>query len=531
MQSLATTVRPTAPSTLSLMACIVAALICLPLLYVAYLAGTADAMVWARLWNTRIPELLTNTALLAIGVSWGTLLLGVSLAWLLVRYDFPGRRMWEWAVVLPLTMPTYVLAYIYSYVLGPDGPTERLWKAVAGPDAPWISPYGFWGATFVMTLDTFPFVYLLTRAALVNFNVSFEEVARACGVSRMRRLLQVTLPLLRPAIVAGLSLVILYVVSDFGAVSLLRYQTFTYAVYQQITGRYDHAAAAVLSLLLVLGALIFLVAERWFRQRSRFYQTIGRYRASPRKLVGGIAGSLIAGYVGLVWSIAFGLPALLLVIWSFQAVAEGALDSRFLGFIFNSLSLSGLAATGAILIGTPLAYLATRSPSRLNVMFIQAAYAGYVLPGPVAALALLALFSHLFPFWYGTVGILVLAYILHFLPAGLQTMEPALQQVTPNLEEAARSLGLTTFETIKKVTLPLVRGGFIAAWVLMFLQSMKELPATLLLRPVGFDTLAVRVWLEASEEYYQLAAPSALLIVVMTLPALLLLVSKDWRAA
>jgi iron(III) transport system permease protein len=153
-----------------------------------------------------------------------------------------------------------------------------------------------------------------------------------------------------------------------------------------------------------------------------------------------------------------------------------------------------------------------------------------VLPGPVAALALLVLFSQIAPFWYGSVIILVMAYIIHFLPAGLQSLEPALQQVTPNLEEVARSLGLGTREMLQRVTLPLVRNGFIAAWVLMFLQCMKELPATLLLRPVGFDTLAIRVWLEASEESYQLAAPSALLIVVLTLPALMLLVSQDWRA-
>jgi iron(III) transport system permease protein len=153
------------------------------------------------------------------------------------------------------------------------------------------------------------------------------------------------------------------------------------------------------------------------------------------------------------------------------------------------------------------------------------------LPGPVGALAILILASHLIPFWYGTVLVLLIAYIVHFLPAGLQTMEPALQQITPNLEEASRSLGLGTFRTLRHVTLPLVKGGFIAAWVLMFLQCIKELPATLLLRPVGFDTLAVRVWLEASEEYFQLAAPSALLIVIVALPALLLLVSKDWRAA
>jgi iron(III) transport system permease protein len=530
MQAASTAIRFPVRSPLTLLAFAVASLVCLPLFYIGYLAFTADAVVWSRLWNTRIPELLANTAVLAVSVSVGTLVLGVSLAWLIVRNDFPGRRIWEWALVLPLAMPTYVLAYVYSYVLRPGGPAEEAARWLMGPHAQSLSPYSFEGVSFVMTLDTFPFVYLLTRSALLNFNVSFDEVARVCGVSWLRRVWRVTLPLLRPAIVAGLSLVILYVVSDFGAVSLLRYQTFTYAVYQQVTGRYDHAAAAVLSLLLVGLALISLLAERWFRHRSRFYQTTGRYRTFPRKQCSPGRGALLTGYCTIVLGLAFGVPAFYLIKWSAAAIAQGALDGRFIGFVFNSLSLSALAATSAVVIGTPLALLAARRPSRLNLFFLQAAYAGYVLPGPVGALALLVLFFHLLPFWYGTVLVLLVAYIVHFLPAGLQTMEPALQQITPNLEEVSRSLGHTALQTVRHVTLPLVRGGFVAAWVLMFIQSMKELPATLLLRPVGFDTLAVRVWLEASEEYFQLAAPAALLIVIMTLPALLLLVSKDWRA-
>lgn len=528
---MATTVRHALPASLSMFAFTVAGLAGLPLAFVAYMALTAGTPVWSRLWQTRIPELLLNTGALALSVSAGTLLLGVSLAWLVVRYDFPARRFWEWALVLPLAMPTYVLAYVYTYLLGIGGPIEQIWQTWVGPDARIFPPHSLSGATLVMTLDTFPFVYLLSRTALMNFNVSFEEVAQACGASRLRTWLCVTLPLMRPAIVAGLSLVVLYVVSDFGAVSLLRFQTFTYAVYQQVSGRYDHAAAAALSLLLVLLALLFLVAERWFRQRSRFYQTTGRYRAPARKALPRLGAWLATTYAAAVFAAAFGVPAWLLAKWSLAALAEGALDARFLGFITNSLLLSGSAATLAIVIGTPLAYVATRQPSTLHVFCSQAVYAGYVLPGPVGALALLVLVSHVAPFWYGTILVLVAAYVLHFLPTGLQTMEPALQQVTPNLEEAARSLGYGPAGTLRSVTLPLVRGGFIAAWVLMFLQCMKELPATLLLRPVGYDTLAVRVWLEASEEYYQLAAPSALLIVAVTIPAILLLVAKDWRAA
>jgi len=523
--------RQAFPASLSLLGITVAGLIFLPLAYIISLAVSTQPAVWTRLWQTRIPELLWNTATLAGGVAIGTLILGVSLAWLVVRLEFPGRRFWEWALVLPLTMPTYVLAYVYSYALGIGGPVEHIWQRVAGPQSHVFSPQSYAGATLVMTLDTFPLVYLLARAALLNLNVSFEEVARVCGLTRLGIIFRVTLPLLRPALVAGLSLVMLYVVSDFGAVSLLRYQTFTYAVYQQMTGRYDHSAAAVLSLILVVFALIFLLAERWFRRRSRFYQTTGRYRAAPRKPCGLLGSAAITVYLGTIFGCAFLLPALLLLKWTLATIAQGTLDSRFWGFVWNSAMLSGVAATAAILLGTPLAYLATRRSARLNVLCLQAAYAGYVLPGPVGALAILLLFSQFAPFLYGTVVILIVAYVVHFLPAGLQTMEPALHQLTPTLEEAARSLGASAMETIRRITLPLVQGGFVAAWVLIFLQCMKELPATLLLRPVGFDTLAVRVWLEASEEYFQLAAPPAFLIVLLSLPALLLLLARDWRSA
>ncbi len=509
----------------------VAALILLPLLYVTYLALTTDLAVWNRLFSTRIPELLANTLSLAAGSAFGTLFLGVSLAWLVTRFEFFGRRAWEWALVLPLALPSYVLAYIYTYLLGMGGPVEALWQTVAGPDARLFSPYSFAGATLVMTLNNFPFVYLLTRAALLSFNVSFEEVARVCGASRLRALFLVTLPMIRPSIVAGLSLVILYVISDFGAVSLLRYQTLTYAVYQQITGRYDHAAASVLSLLLVVFALVFLLAERWFRRRSRYYQTTGRYRAPERTVCSPLRTVGLYGYLVAVFSLSFVIPAGLLIRWSLTAVGQGALDSRFPEFMWNSAFLSATGATCALLIGIPLAWVASRSSSRLSQLWVQTAYAGYVLPGPVAALALLMLFTDFAPFLYGGVTVLITAYVVHFLPAGLQSMEPALQQVTPNLEEVSRSLGYGMTRTLRKVTLPLVRGGFIVAWLLMFLQAMKELPATLLLRPVGFDTLAVRVWLEASEELYELAAPAALLIVLVTFPALLLLIARDWRAA
>jgi iron(III) transport system permease protein len=526
-----TTIRQQLSSPLQVIAFISAALILMPLGYVTTLALSADPAVWQRLWATRIPELLANTVSLAGAVSALTLLLGVSTAWIVTRFDFVGRPVWEVALVLPLAMPTYVLAYVYNHILGFGGPVEQLWQSLAGPQARIFSPQSFWGATLVMTLDTFPFVYLLTRSALLSLNVSFEEVARSCGASRFQRMWRVTLPLLRPSIVAGVALVILYVVSDFGAVSLLRYQTLTYAVFQQMTGRSDNTAASILSILLVVLALIFLIAERWFRHKSRFYQTAGRYRAPQRIASGWLKTMGMTAYLGAIVAASFGVPAYLLIQWTLSPEAQAILDTRFFGFVWNSALLSALAATAGVLIALPLAYLANRKPTAWNVGCLQAAYAGYVLPGPVAALAVLVLFLKVLPFLYGTAIVLVIAYVIHFLPVGLQSLEPSLQQITPNLEEVARTLGLGVRETWRRVTLPLIRNGFIVAWVLMFLQTMKELPATLLLRPVGFDTLAIRVWLEASEEYYQLAAPSALLIVVVGLPALLLLLSRDWRAA
>lgn len=525
-----TTIRQQLTSPLQLVALASAGLILLPLGYVTSQAVLADPAVWNRLWATRIPELLLNTVRLAASVACLTLVLGVSTAWFVTRVEFPGRRLWEGALVLPLAMPTYVLAYIYSYLLGFGGPVEQVWQTIAGPQARIFSPQSYLGATLVMTLDTFPFVYLLSRSALLSMNVSFEEVSRASGISRLKTLWLVTLPLMRPSIAAGLALVILYVVSDFGAVSLLRYQTLTYAVFQQMTGRSDNTAASILSLLLVGLALVFLITERWFRHRSRFYQTSGRYRSPERQCSGWLGTFLITGYLGLIVGAAFGLPAYLLISWCVSSEAQATIDSRFYGFLWNSGFLAACAATGGVLIGLPLAYLASRRPTWLNLGCLQAAYAGYVLPGPVVALAVLVLCLNLTPFIYGSVLVLIVAYVIHFLPAGLQSLEPALQQITPNLEEVARTLGLGVRQTWQRVTLPLVRNGFVVAWVLMFLQTTKELPATLLLRPVGFDTLAIRVWMEASEEYYQLAAPSALLIVLLGLPTLVLLVSKDWRA-
>ena len=511
------------PSPLIIAGIVLAGLITLPLLHVIFSAVTADTAVWRRLWTTRIPELLLNTFSLAVGVAIVDLVLGVSLAWILTRYRFTGSTLWDWLIMLPLAIPSYVLAYTYTYLLQRNGPLEQAWHRLAGPDAVLVSPFSFSGAALVMSLNTFPFVYLLARSAFKTFNLSFEEAARATGASRLNTFFRVSLPMIRPSLMAGLFLAILYVASDFGAMAMLRFQTLTYAIYQQMTGRFDNTAAACLSLLLVTCTFLFLLGERWFRQRSRFYHLTGRFRTPIPQACGPIQTLGFTVYLTIIFAAAFGLPVFLLGQWTIDAFAEGDLTSGFMSEMWNSLSLAGITATLALVCGLPLAYLACRKQTWSSLLCIQGAYTGYVLPGPVAALAILVLVSQVMPELYGTVLVLLIAYLIHFLPVALQGMESTLHQLTPNLEEAARSLGAGSVRTFRMVTFPLVRGGFLSAWILVFIQCMKELPATLLLRPVGFDTLAIRVWLEASEELYQLAAPSALLIVAMSIPVVLLL--------
>jgi iron(III) transport system permease protein len=254
-----------------------------------------------------------------------------------------------------------------------------------------------------MTLNTFPYVYLLARAAFQNFNLSFEEAAQATGATRRETFWRVSLPLIRPALGASMFLVVLYVVSDFGAVSLLRFQTFTYAIYQQITGRFDYQSAALLSLLLVGFALVFLFAERWFRKQSRFYQTSGRVRTATPKPCSMTRGLAINLSFMVIFIAAFGLPVFLLIQWTLTAWTSGEVGTSFGTYIGNSVMLSATAATAALVLGTPLAYLASRIPSKLHVACLQGAYIGYVLPGPVAALALLMLFTDMIPILYGTI--------------------------------------------------------------------------------------------------------------------------------
>ncbi len=498
---------------------VVVLLAAIPLLYVIHASLQLSPAQWQGLWHSRLPVLLGNTLTLVVLVGLGCLLLGVSAAWLIARRSFPGRRVALWLMVLPLTIPTYVLAYIYTSLLEPSGWLGRLWQAIWGDGSSPPDLYNVFGVALVLSLSGFSYVFLMSYAAMRRGNPHLEEAARLQGASSREVFWRITLPLIRPAVVAGLAVVTLHVLSDFGAVSMLRYQTFTLSIYLQMTGRFDYNGAAGLSLVLVFLALSFLVLERFFRSRQRYYFG-NRVKRLPHRPASRSELFLIWGWLGLIGLLAFVLPLLWMLSWSWAAWQQQAIGMEFWGYLGNSLLVAFVAATVAVFAALPIGYYYNRARSWLSAVYLQLSSIGFVLPGPVVALGALVFILTQLPLLYGGLLALLLALVVRFLPLAVQSQEAALQQLTPSVESAGRLLGASPLENLWRVVLPLIRGGMISAWVLVFIDVMKELPATLILRPVGFDTLPVRIWIEASEEMLELAAPAALLLLLGSLPAM-----------
>lgn len=506
----------------------VALLMSIPIVYVMWRSLFAGADRWMRLLDERIPQLLWNTMSLTVAVTVFTVIIGVSLAWIVVRTDVPGRKMWRWLLALPLVIPPYVGAVTYIIVFGRSGWARDFWQ-----DTPWlvnnfgdfpIDIYTFGGVFFVLTMFTYPYVYLIASASLRKMNRNFEEAARSLGMSTSQVFWKVNLPFLRPAIGAGAILVALYVLSDFGAIAMLRYVTFTAAIYFQ-RASFDTASASVLSLVLILMTVIILWFEARTRKKNKYYQTGNSYR-EPSILKLGKWKPFAFIYVSLVFLISVLIPVAVLVYWSKIGVSMGALDERFFGFAWNSLKASGFAALLCMLFAMPIIYLKTRYPSIISSSIDRLSYAGYALPGVIVALGFIFIFNNHIPMLYGTFYVVALAFVVRFLPQAMQAGEASLSQISPKIDEAARSLGYPPWKVMLKVILPNMLPGVLAGGALVFVSSIKELPATLMLRPPGFDTLAVRIYFEAHEGIYHLAAPAALLIILVSIIPLRYMLSK-----
>lgn len=483
----------------------------LPVVHLLVRATAADPSV---LLSPRVAGATIGTLTLAAVVTLAATVIGTALAFILERTDVPLPRLLGVGACLPLVVPTYVLAVTFRDAFGP----RALLVEVPGV-------VGFSGAAVVLALSTYPYVLLVARAALATSDPALEEAARSLGDTSFRVIRRIVLPSLRPAAAGGALLVFLYVLSDFGAVSILRYRTLTTAIFTEYRTTFDRSSPAVLAVVLVSLTVVAIAVERVARGRG----------AAARA----VAGTRPYNRIGLRW---WRWPVAMLVVLApvmsvvipaavlaYRAsLSTGTTDAAHVvaQAAGTSVALSAAAAAACVVLSVPVATLAIRFRSRVTAVVEGASVAGYALPGLVIALALVFFTARYTPAIYQTAALVVVAYVVRFFPEALGATRSAMTAVDPTLEEVARSLGDARFAVLRRVTVPLVRPGLLAGASLVFLTAMKELPATLLLRPPGYDTLATRVWTGAAEGFYRQAAPSALVLLLVSSAALWPLLRK-----
>lgn len=533
MQRPAQTARST-PSFLLLFAVVVAALAALPVTSVGLnllVGGTSET--WSHLAATVLGDYIANSLWLCLGVGLGVGTVGVATAWLTAMHDFPGRRVFEWALVLPLAMPAYVLAYVYTDFLQFVGPVQSALREAFG----WN--YGdYWfpdvrtlpGAMLMFVCVLYPYVYLLARAAFLERASGMLEAARTLGLGPWRAFFTVSLPLARPALVAGVALALMETLADYGTVAYFAVQTFTTGIYRAWFSLGDRVAAAQLAAMLLAFVLGLLLLERVSRGRARYHNTTGRNRPLAGNRLHGIAAGLAVAACLLPLLFGFLLPAGLLLK---MALLEGdaQFGERFVLLARNSFILAGLTALIGVFLALLLAYGARLSKNPLASILNRLVGLGYAVPGAVIAVGVLIPVTRLDTWlasaaqaWFGVnpgllltggIAALIYAYLVRFLAVALHTVESSLAKITPSMDDAARSLGLGQGETLRRVHAPMLRGSLLTAGLLVFVDVMKELPATLVMRPFNFDTLATQAYTLASDERLAEASTAALAIVAV----------------
>ncbi len=497
----------------------------LPLGYLLITTGGSLQAAAEEIATGRTLALVLRSLALAVAVTVSATAIAVPLAWLTARTDLPGRRAWTVLGALPLVIPSYIGAYAFLSALGPAG---LLRDALQGPFGVERLPdiTGFFGAWLVLTLFTYPLVFLPVRSALRGLDPQLEEVALAMGRSQRETFRSVVLPQLVPAIGAGAVLVALYVLHDFGAVSIMRFDSFTREIYTLYRASFDRIGAAALALILVALMIVLL----WLESRARSGLVLHRSgpgATRPARLVPlGRSRMPALVFCGLVCVLALVLPAGVLVYWALQSFAGTPDWGGTLSAAGSTLLVSGLAALVAGLCAIPIAILTVRYPGSTANAIERASYTGYALPGVVVALALVFFATRALPAVYQTMGLLVFAFIVLFLPLAIGAARAGLQQVSPNLEDAARSLGRSPLNVLRTVTAPLMMRGLLAGAALVFLTAVKELPATLILAPIGFQTLATEIWSATSVGFFERGAIPSLVLLAISAPSLYLLLDR-----
>ncbi|MDX5446209.1 MAG: iron ABC transporter permease [Zoogloeaceae bacterium] len=523
-------------SPLTWTALLVAALIAMPVLSVfsnVLVGGTSD--IWSHLASTVLPEFIVNTLILCVGVGLGVASIGIVCAWFTTMFEFPGRRVFEWALILPLAVPAYVMAYVYTDFLQFVGPVQSALREWFGWRAreywfPEIRSTGGAVAMFIFVL--YPYVYLLARTAFLERASGMLEAGRSLGLGPWRCFFQVSLPLARPAIVAGTALALMETLADFGTVSYFGVQTFTTGIYRAWFSFGDRTAAAQLSALLLGFVILVLVLEHASRGRARFNNTSRQSGAPARNRLSGPAGWIVALLCFLPLLFGFLLPGGLLLE---MAINEGdaQFGPRFLALARNSFVLASVTALIAVALAVLLAYAARLSRSSLPRGANRVVGLGYAVPGSVIAVGVLIPVTRVDNFisqgWTelfgvnpgliltGGIAALVYAYLARFLAVALQTVDASLGKITPNMDDASRILGHGRVATLLRVHVPMLRGSLLTAGLLVFVDVMKELPATLVMRPFNFDTLATQAHTLAADERLAEASTAALTIVAVGL--------------
>lgn len=475
--------------------------------------------------DAKVVLLLFNTTLLAAAVTATTIAIALPVAWLTVRTDVPGRKAWVVASALPLVIPSFVGAYSFLGALGPRGLLQGWLERFGIERLPAF--YGFAGAWFVLSLITYPLALLPIRAALLGLDPAQEDAARALGRTRFSTIVRVTLPQLRSAIASGGLLVALYTVSDFGAVSLMRFESLTVWIYTVYRSSFDPTRPALLGLVLVALTVTVLVVETRTRGRTVYHATHRGVRRRSRPIALGRWKWPAFASLAVLIALALVVPIAVIAVWLGRGISSGISFGLAFGPALHSMEASFLGAVAVVVCAWPIAFLGARFSGWLARFTDLASYVGYALPGIVIALAFVFLGVRT-PI-YQTLGLLVFAYTVHFLPLATGSLRASIEQIHPGIEEAARSLGASPREVLRRVLLPLVRPGALTAFALVFLTVMKELPVTLLLAPAGFRTLATDVWDPASAGSFAGAALPALALIMLSSAPMALLVAREQR--
>ncbi|MBI3129438.1 MAG: iron ABC transporter permease [Candidatus Tectomicrobia bacterium] len=523
-------------------AALIAAVVAAPLFFVLLMALSPSGGIWEHLLATVLARYVRTTLSLMLGVGLGTLFIGTAAAWLVSLHQFPGRRLFEWALLLPMAMPAYIIAYVYTDLLEYAGPAQVFLRTLFG----WTSGRDYWfpeirslgGAIAMMTLVLYPYVYLLARAAFAEQSLSLLEASRTLGCGPWRSFLTVALPMARPAIVVGVSLALMETLNDYGTVDFFAVQTFTLGIFDVWLNMNSVSGAAQLALVALAFVLALIGTERWARRNQRFYQTGSKYRAVSRQPLQGKRRLLASAACFVPILLGFLLPAGVLLRYALR-YSDQIFSGNYLAYAWNSLLLSAVSAVAAVAAGLFMAYGARVGGGKAVRAAAQFASTGYAVPGAVLAIGVLIPLSRLDAaldaLWRGMTGAsagylltgsitaVVYGYLVRFLALSHGASRASLAKITPGMEGVARTLGHGPFRTLLGVHLPLIRGSLLAAGILVFVDGMKELPMTLILRPFNYETLATYVHQYASRGLLEESALGALTIVASgILPVILL---------